>query len=70
MSNTGHIDFFDARSGRDMRYIYPDSSHYLAGWVLFRHPHAENWVTLRKASAEDIAAINKAVVEARHGGAD
>lgn len=46
--------------GEEMMYCYPDSNHELAGWILYRHPDGQ-WVTLRKATDEDIEAMAIAV---------
>ena len=48
-----------------MKYVYPDAKHWTAGWILYQHPDGQ-WVTLRKATDIDIAAINKAIVTAYH----
>lgn len=64
------LDFYDARSGREMKYVYPDNPRRdLAGWLLYRHVEG-HWVTLRKATAADIAAINGAVIDAHHRALD
>jgi len=70
MSEAKHFDpsgleFFDAATNRKMKCVYPDSSHWTAGWLLYRHPDG-HWVTLRKATDADLAAINAAVVEGHH----
>ena len=54
-------------TGKRMKYVYPDSPHWSAGWILYWHEGQGDWVTLRKATNEDIAAINKAVISAHHG---
>lgn len=59
------LEFYDAASKRKMKYVYPDTDHWTAGWVLYRHPNGQ-WVTLRKATPEDIKALNGAVVDAHH----
>jgi hypothetical protein len=59
------ISFFDGSSSRKMRYIYPDAGHWCAGWILVQNSGG-HWMTLRKATDADIAAINKAVVQAHH----
>ena len=65
-ANTLHgISFFDDASQRCMRYIYPDAGHWCAGWIIVQNPSGE-WITLRKATDEDIAALNSAVVRAHH----
>jgi hypothetical protein len=52
-------------NGKQMKYVYPDTPHSAAGWLLYRHPDGQ-WVTLRKATDADIVAINRAVVESHH----
>lgn len=59
------VGFYDIHSGRAMRYIYPDAGHWLAGWIVARNPSGD-WMTLRKATDDDIAVINKAIVETHH----
>lgn len=59
------LEFYDAARQRTMKYVYPDTPHWTAGWILYKHPDGQ-WVTLRKATDADIAAVNKAVVEAYH----
>lgn len=59
------ITFYDAASGRNMRYVYPDSGHWLAGWIVVQNPSGE-WMTLRKATVDDQCHINGAVVRAHH----
>jgi hypothetical protein len=59
------LRFFDQASNRWMKYFYPDSSHGYAGWICYKHPEGQ-WVTLRKATEDDLRRINKAVVEAHH----
>ncbi len=61
------LEFFDAASNRTMKYVYPDTAHSAAGWLLYRHVDGQ-WITLRKATDADLAAINGAVVKAHHGG--
>lgn len=60
------VTFYDRASSRKMKYIYPDCPHETAGWILFLHASGAEWVPLRKASEEDIAHINKAVIQAHH----
>jgi hypothetical protein len=59
------IEFYDAQSQRQMKYVYPDSKHHTAGWLLYRHPDGQ-WVTLRKATEIDVACITEAVVLGHH----
>lgn len=59
------ISFFDNATKREMRYIYPDAGHWSAGWIVVKNPSGE-WMTLRKATDADIAALNRAVVEGHH----
>jgi hypothetical protein len=72
MNSAGRIDeeavgmeFFDNASGKRMKYVYPDSKHWTAGWILYKHPDGQ-WVTLRKATDADIERISQAVIEAHH----
>ncbi len=62
------IEFYDVVSRRTMKYIYPDANHWTAGWILYKHDGG--WVTLRKATEQDISSLNSAVVRAHHEGAD
>lgn len=59
------ITFFSQSFNCDMAYMYPDSGHHLAGWIL-RKTKGGQWVTERKATDKDIAAINEAVVRQYH----
>ena len=54
-------------NGKEMMYCYPDSKHDLAGWILYRHPDGQ-WVTLRKATDQDISAMSRAVSKQFHDG--
>jgi len=65
-ANPPGYDFYDGNSGRSMKYVYPDTKHPAAGWLLYKHPDGQ-WVTLRKATEDDIRQINEAVVAAHHG---
>jgi hypothetical protein len=72
MAKSGQIDppgltFTDGASGRRMKYVYPSTQHWTAGWILYKHPQG-HWVTLRKATDDDITRISSAVVEAHHRG--
>lgn len=59
------LKFFDGATKREMKYVYPDTPHWSAGWILFKHPDGQ-WVTLRKATEGDIKRINQAVIGAHH----
>ena len=59
------INFYDNATGKHMKYVYPDSPHWTAGWILYKHPDGQ-WVTLRKATDDDINRISQAVIEAHH----
>lgn len=60
------IEFYDANSGRTMKYVYPsEKAGKHSGWIWFRHPDGQ-WVTLRKATGDDIAKFNSAVIAAHH----
>lgn len=64
LSGLSGVEFFDTTSNRQMKYVYRDSNHWAAGWILYRHDG--QWVTLRKATKQDIDAINRAMKEAHH----
>jgi hypothetical protein len=59
------VGFYSQTKRCEMRYLYPDSGHSWAGWILYRHAEG-HWVALRKASDADIAEISAAVVSAHH----
>ena len=63
--NPPGFEFFDGNSQRQLKYVYPDTKHWTAGWLLYKHPDGQ-WVTLRKATDDDIKALNGAVVRAHH----
>lgn len=50
------IRFYDGATGREMLLV-ADGSPSFAGWLCYRHPDGQ-WVTLRKATAEDRAAVS------------
>lgn len=58
----GGLKFFDVATNREMVLIYHDA---WAGWIAYKHPDGQ-WVTLRKATDDDIARINGAVSAAHH----
>jgi hypothetical protein len=60
------LRFYDAGTGREMLYVYPDTKHSFAGWLLFKARNG-NWVTYRKATDEDIETLSSSVVSAHHG---
>ena len=49
------VEFVDiANHGRQMKYVTQEN-HWTNGWLpVPTHPSAGNWVTLRKATADDI----------------
>lgn len=52
------VEFFDCASSRTMLLVADDESRKeIRGWVLYRHPDGQ-WVTLRKATDEDLDRIN------------
>lgn len=57
--------FFDAASKRVMRYIYPDAKHWLAGWIVVQNASGQ-WMTLRKATEQDLAVITAEIVRDHH----
>jgi hypothetical protein len=62
-SDPAGLNFYDNKSKRRMKLVY--SGHYLAGWILYKHPDGQ-WVTLRKATEADLNTINSAVIQALH----
>ena len=52
--------------GKEMMLVLTDEPRKdLHGWLLYRHADGQ-WVTLRKATDQDINAISAAVVAAHH----
>jgi hypothetical protein len=51
----GCLRFQDVHFG-EMAYVYPDTPHWTAGWLL-RRTEGGVWETLRKATTEDLQAI-------------
>lgn len=60
------LEFFDQNSNRTMKYVYPHTEHWTAGWILYRHVDGR-WVTLRKATDADITVLNRMISTAHHG---
>ena len=65
MFDVAPLKFFDGRTQREMMYVYPDTKHWSAGWLLYKTRGGE-WVTLRKATEDDIATLSNAVVKSHH----
>lgn len=60
------IEFYDANSGRMMKYIYPSETAGIhRGWIWYRHPDGQ-WVTLRKATEADLGKLDSAVINDHH----
>jgi hypothetical protein len=59
------LRFFDNHTKREMMYVYPDTKHWCAGWLLFK-TKAGTWATLRKATDADINVMSNAVSSAHH----
>ena len=59
------LKFFDNATKQEMMYVYPDTKHWCAGWLLYRAKHG-GWVTLRKATDNDIERMSAAVISAHH----
>ncbi len=59
------LKFYDQKREQPMMYVYPDTKHWCAGWLLYQAKHG-GWVTLRKATDEDIERMSAAVIEAHH----
>ena len=58
------LTFRDALLNR-WAYVYPDTKHWTAGWLLRRTASGE-WITVRKATDADIENLTRAVVAAHH----
>ncbi len=56
--------FYDYASGRNLLLVLDGSGW--DGWLAYQHPDGQ-WVSLRKASEDDLHAINHAVVVGHHG---
>ena len=54
------LTFFDKASGREMKYVPGDSSHWTAGWLLYRHLDGQ-WLTLRKATGGDLEGLRSQI---------
>lgn len=54
--------FYDNASQRRMKYVVEGP---WKGWIIYQHADG-HWVTLRKATDEDIIALNEAVSRAHH----
>ena len=54
--------FYDLQSGREMLLVLEGPFN---GWIAYRHPDGQ-WVTLRKATDDDLVRINEAAVRAHH----
>lgn len=63
--NVAPLRFYDQRREQNMMYVYPDTKHELAGWLLYQHPDGQ-WVTLRKATDDDIERLSSAVIGEIH----
>jgi len=51
---------------REMMLVTNDEPRaYLHGWLLYKHLDGQ-WVTLRKATDDDVARVSQAVVDAHH----
>jgi hypothetical protein len=59
------LEMYDVTAGKTLKYIYPDTPHWTAGWILYKLPEG-GWATYRQATDQDIAQINKAVATAHH----
>jgi hypothetical protein len=65
MFDVAPLRFFDNRTKQEMMYVYPDTKHWCAGWILFK-TKGGTWATLRKATDVDINAMSNAVSSAHH----
>ena len=52
------IEFYDAATGKHCKLVTGDSTPF-SGWIVYKHPDGQ-WVTWRKATADDIARIEHA----------
>lgn len=59
------VSFFDDATKRKMRYIYPSVKHWCAGWILVQNANG-GWMTMRRATDEDVASISGAIVRKHH----
>ena len=54
------------RAWRQMLLVTTDEPRTeMHGWLFFRHPEGQ-WVSLRKATDDDLASISAAIVAAHH----
>ncbi len=51
--------FYSITENRELRYLYPDSGHPWAGWIIAAHPDG-GWYSFRKATERDIAELKNA----------
>lgn len=65
MFDVAPLKFWDNATKQEMMYVYPDTKHWCAGWLLYRAKHG-GWVTLRKATGEDIEQLSAAVISGHH----
>jgi|GEM_PF-4094134 len=47
-----------AINGKRLGYIPPEVQHHCAGWLLYQHADG-GWVTLRKATEDDMATMRR-----------
>lgn len=57
------LRFYDKATERQMLLVHEGELY--AGWLCYRHPDGQ-WVTLRKATDDDIGRLNKAVSAGHH----
>lgn len=69
MKDRPNLPFFDAGTGRQMRYVYEhkDRNYKYGGWIFYKDDLGE-WRPLRKATDKDLDAINQGMSEAHHAG--
>ncbi len=66
MTDIFGIEFYDATTGLTMKYAYPEKENGgWGGWLFYKHPDGQ-WVSLRKATDDDLGRINAAVATAYH----
>lgn len=60
------LKFHDKHLGEAI-YVYPDTKHPFAGWIC-RKTKGGEWISVRKATDDDIEKLSQAVIFAHHEG--
>ena len=58
------VEFYDGASKRLMKYVYPNQAHWSSGWLFYQIQGDSTWIILRKATDQDIAALNETISDA------